>query len=254
MLDFLRDPVWQFIGAAIGLAALILAGVALRKQFQRTALSYQRIATTPLLSVQDELKGKLEIRYDGRTVEQVHLVLIKIMNNGDLPIRATDFEQPLALGFGDPPTKILSAEVVGRSTLDLQPGLTIEPTAPVLSMEPVLFNPSDWVTLKVLVSQFSDVVIARGRIVGVASISDYDAYTPIGTYLTRAGSVLVLVGIFGIWIASALSGPRSTAADVFTLVFILSIALYSIALVVDRSVRRDLLRNIVKIYFFWLKG
>ena len=91
MLEILRDQIWQFVGAAFGFVAIIISIILWRTQRRRKALSYDIISRAPLLSVDDEIKGKLKIYFDGKPVQDIHLVLVKIINSGNVPIVSTDY-------------------------------------------------------------------------------------------------------------------------------------------------------------------
>lgn len=167
MPEILRDPVWQFIGATFAFAAVVVAIFLYWMQRQRKALSYEIISRTPLLSMEEEVQGKLQILFDDKLVQGVHLVAVRIINSGNVPIVSADYERPVNLSFGEN-TQILTAEVSETNPEILRATAAIEDTKVVLA--PVLLNSEDSITLKILVSQFDGQISVDGRIVGVKGI------------------------------------------------------------------------------------
>lgn len=224
MLDFLREPIWLVIVALIGSAALLGSGLAGRRQ-RRKALTYQQIAVAPLLSVRDELKGLLEIRYAGQSVEQVHLILLKLVNTGTLPIVSTDFVHPVTITLGAT-GQILTLEVAEASPANLGASLTPYPNGRALTVDPLLLNAGDWLTVKILISQYGGPIRVDGRIVGVKSIQQF---TPRPNFLLLyfyfTSRTIIAMGIVAVvvWIiTSMVSGiPQEFGAIVLGLTIIL---------------------------------
>jgi hypothetical protein len=165
-----RDPIWQFIGVIVaillGVVGLIVAIRANRQQNRRKELTYQIEVDTPVVSVDKTLKNAVEIRYHGSVVEDVRLVLIKIWNSGTLAVKREDYEEPIK--FELPGRTRLSYRVESdpeEVTKAKNPDdfLKFEPDCVKLS--PFLLNPTDSVTLNMLVS-------GQGKIKGAARIID----------------------------------------------------------------------------------
>lgn len=75
--DILRDPIWQFVGALLGLVAIGVTVYPFLVQKNKKSLSYKIENKTALLTVNDEIKGKLQIVYDGIPIKDVHLILYR---------------------------------------------------------------------------------------------------------------------------------------------------------------------------------
>lgn len=110
MMEFIRDPLWQFVGAVLALAAIIISILLFLAQRKRKSLAYEVVSQTALLSVAEELEGKLKILYQRKPVREVHLLILRLSNNGNTPILASDFVREVSIGFSNS-TRILSAEV-----------------------------------------------------------------------------------------------------------------------------------------------
>ena len=65
MLNLIRDPLWQFVGALLALAAIAVSVFLYRLQAGRKSLAYHVISDTPLFRVDEDIRGKLQIVYEG---------------------------------------------------------------------------------------------------------------------------------------------------------------------------------------------
>jgi len=136
------------------------------RQRRSKSISYEILSCTPLLSVKEEIKNGLQILFNDRPVRQVHLVLVRIFNSGNMPIPSKDYEQPISLGFGEQ-SRILTAEITEKNPGDL-PAL-IDHEEGRVKLEPTLLNQGDAITLKMLVNEYDNITV-EGRIVGVKKI------------------------------------------------------------------------------------
>jgi hypothetical protein len=167
MSQILRDPLWQFVGAALSLVAIAISIVLFFRQRQRKSLAYRILTDAAVLTVGEELRGKLVVSYEGMRVRNVQLLLLKIVNLGNLPIASADFEQPLSIRFGTT-AKILSSEILNSAPEELHPNISL--LNDELVLEPLLLNPNDHITIKCLVSEHDGKVHVSGRIIGVPKI------------------------------------------------------------------------------------
>ena len=130
----------------------------------------QVVSNTPLLSIDKEIKGNLEVLYDGKHVQDVQLIIAKIINTGTVPIKSTDYERPINFDFGDN-ARILTAEVTETSSDSLKASVNVEGKKVILP--PTLMNDRDWITLKILVNQYDGPISVDGRVAGVKEIKKY---------------------------------------------------------------------------------
>lgn len=165
MVLLLLDAGW--IGAIASTAALALTAILFLMTRKRKSLSYEIVATYPLISIDDEIRGRLQILLDKEPVENVHLLLLRFVNDGNVPIAASEYERPLAVKF-QPKSNILSAEHVGARPFDLAPPVKIEDSNVIF--EPVLMNGGDSFTTKVLIGQYSGGFDVDARILGVKRV------------------------------------------------------------------------------------
>ena len=170
MLEILRDPIWQFTGAFLALVAILISVIQTRIPQQRKKMSHKTISVTPVLSIAEDVKGKLAIWFDKKSVQDLHRIVIKIFNSGDLPTRSADYDSPVRCSFGAK-AQVLAVEVTETTPTSLQASVkaTINKTMVVLT--PILLNPEDSVTLDLLVNQYESLEV-EGRIVGVGDIRE----------------------------------------------------------------------------------
>ena len=168
MLEIMRDPFWQFLTVAIiAIIAILVTIILYLIQRQRKSLSWEIISNTPLLSIDEEIRGDLQVLFAGKPVHDVQLIIFKIINSGNVPIKSTDYERPIKLKLGEN-ALILTAKVIDKNPSSLETPIKNEGTSVVL--EPTLMNEGDSFTIKMMVNQFDDQITVNGRIEGVKDI------------------------------------------------------------------------------------
>lgn len=191
MLELLRDPLWQFIGVVLAIGALAATFIVYFLQRQRKALSYDVLSKNQLLTVAEELEGKLQVLYEGQPARDICLLVIKLTNTGNIPIATADYERPVSFCTGAS-SKIISAVVTDRDPEILSADVTVHSDRVVV--HPVLLNPKDAITLKLLVSDLSG-ISSDGRIIGVKTITNVGQSTGYLTWLLVGGLVLIAAGL-----------------------------------------------------------
>jgi hypothetical protein len=167
MIDLLRDPVWQFVGAVLAAIGIGIGIFVYYRQQRRKRLDYQIIANTPVLTVDEQIRGKLKVSYEDIPVQNVQLLLLKFINTGNVPIATADFERSLSITFGSE-ANVLSSEIVASSPSDLSPSVSVSTDG--ITLAPLLLNPNDYVTIKALVSGHQGAVSVTARIIGVGKV------------------------------------------------------------------------------------
>ena len=149
MLQYLRDPAWQFAGAVIALLAIAATFLIYFLQRQRKSLTYEVLSKSSLLTVREELENRLQVLYDGEPTRDICLLVIRIINSGTEAIASRDFEKPICIGTG-PTSKILSAAITGVEPENLD--VRIFAAESSATIDPLLLNPRDSIEIKLLVS------------------------------------------------------------------------------------------------------
>jgi hypothetical protein len=125
------------------------------------------------------MQGKAQVIYDGKTISDARLVVLKIWNTGNLPIVISDYDVPVKLSFGKD-AEVLDFEVLETSPNNLQ--VTVKQDGQDLVLEPVLLNSQDSIKIKILLTKFNNIFSVDARIVGVKQIMRAES-TYIGSYL-----------------------------------------------------------------------
>ncbi|MCT4477072.1 hypothetical protein N0U24_07835 [Peribacillus frigoritolerans] len=146
-----------------------------RKGQSRKALSYDIFSSTSLFKKHDELGKKLKIFFDDREIkENVLLVLLRIVNTGNVPIEEDDFKKDITIETNN--SKILIAEVKETTPKNLYVDIRNDRTG-YAAISPLLLNSKEEIIIKLLIKAsdkipFSkDELIVASRIVGVSEIT-----------------------------------------------------------------------------------
>ena len=196
-MELLRDPIWQFIGALLALAGIV-AGVRIYQlQRKEKKLSYEVLVDNELLTSSEELQGKIRIFFGKKTVQNVHLLIVKITNDGDIPIAPSDFYEALTFLFSDT-TKLLSVEVTECYPISLK--VEVQHNNNCVFISPVLLNNGDFFTLKLMLSQYDGNLKVTSRIIGVDSIQDTKASELSGRNrkLLTISTIFIAIGILSL--------------------------------------------------------
>jgi hypothetical protein len=165
MIELIRDPLWQFVGAVLALLALPTAIWIYLLQRPRKELAYGVFSSRRILSVASELQNRVVVTVDGNTVQDVHLVIFGVKNSGNVPITEADYLYTPAIGPGEE-TDIISADLSTFFPTNLRVSLArqsdkIEFNAPLL-------NPGDYFTVQALTSGNSPKFTPDFRLVGTS--------------------------------------------------------------------------------------
>jgi hypothetical protein len=160
------DPnFWQIVGV---ITAFLIMAITLYVQRSRKSLAFKVLTETSLISIGEELKGKLQVTLDGASVKNVHLVIIKVWNNGNVSIAKSDFEKPMLFSFSEQ-VNILSAKIIEKTPQSLEPNLALV-SSNQFSIEPLLLNRQDSFTVKLLVADYLSKLSINARLNGVKDI------------------------------------------------------------------------------------
>jgi hypothetical protein len=180
--DFLRDPLWQFVGVVVAIFAIIIPIWYYRRPIK--SLNYDVVVNNQLITsdVQKEVNSKLRVLYDNRDVMDLRLVVIKIFNSGNSPITPSDYETPIGFNLGSE-GNILEVSILNVQPSNIQPKMTYSNNR--LLIDPLLLNPKDSITIKVLLDKIAGNISADARISGVKSIDRYSTETNPGKIFLR---------------------------------------------------------------------
>ena len=222
-MPILSNP--NFINFLVLLATIFIPVYVLKRQKLRKVITWQIISIS--LPIVDVGEQKLQILYDGKPVNNLRQVVLKISNQGNMPIEATDFENnsPITFYFGK------EAEVLNVEILDTAPSNfkaraegAFNVSQEKVNLEPLLLNSKDAITFKALVVKLvTDDIKTSARITGVKELV---RLTPpiIRSRIIRLGILIVLIILLNVnslaWILINLGniggGWSSLALALFT--------------------------------------
>ena len=166
ILELLRDGVWQFVGAIITLVTLIVTVAIYFAQRWRKLLTYEVIASTPLLQSND-LSGEIEVNFRGESVDQIYLTVLEVRNSGNVPIVRNDFDGDLTFTLNNE-NKILSADVIENKPESVS--IQLIQSEDSVSIEPARLNGKDMFTIRFVSTRQIEELSTFCRIAGVSNI------------------------------------------------------------------------------------
>jgi hypothetical protein len=246
-MDFvsvLSSPIWAVIAA---IATVIAIFISIRQQ-QRKGISYKVVTDTPLLSLKEEVKGRVQVLFDAKPVGNSRLVVLKIFNSGNVPILPTDYIEPIKLGFGVN-TEILDSEVLETVPTDIKDKAKAPNTKDDIGgvmLEPLLLNSRDSITLKVLLAQthLTKEVKVTGRIVGIKQILNVDKLPPIFLPLARTFTYVSYIVFLAIIIYLQFS--RYERSFINILISILTIIILALIYIFVYTIIAAIINSIVR--------
>lgn len=207
-MEWIRDNIWQCVEVIFGAVTIIVTIIIYLRQRKQKKITYEAILRSDLVNVEDEVISKIQILYDKKSIDNIFLFIVKIINSGTVPIVRSDFETPINIEFAEK-GKVLEADVINVSPKNL--AVDIKNSKSGVSIQPLLLNPGDSITVKILLTNYTDAVIS-GRIAGVRETLDPDYYSPpipIEDYLFSITLVLMTIFMFSLiyQLLSELLGP-----------------------------------------------
>lgn len=178
LMQFIRDGAWQFVFGAIGIALTV---VFFWYQQSYKELDYEIISLAPLFNISEEARGNIQVLFNGKPADNTYLAIVKIYNSGTIPILRTDYDTPISVVFNED-VNIISAEVL--RTDDSSITTTIRLTKNIVTLDPILINPKESITVKVLADKYKGDISLSHRIIGVKKIPLRNPLEELRTSLT----------------------------------------------------------------------
>ncbi|WP_174732993.1 hypothetical protein [Mesobacillus harenae] len=174
------------------ITAIAIAVVSYIKNRTKKELSYSVLSSTSLLIKDEALKNRMKLLLDGVEVKgEVHLVLIKLANTGNVPIKPTEFTEDLKIISRG---AIIVAEVkeTNPANLKIKIDNAIGDVLGTTSVKPMLLNPKDEIIFKLLVNNYKNDIELSSRIVGVQKILKSKRKFPLSATVLSLGAILLL--------------------------------------------------------------
>ena len=148
ILEILRDPAWQFIGATIALLSILVAWWIYWLQKQTRELAFGLASSRRPLAIADELSSRVTVQLDGKSVKNLHLLVFGFKNSGNRAISPADFERKLSISFLN--GQVVSADISSQSPPNL--GGELLSFESRIELSPLLLNSGDYMLIQVLLS------------------------------------------------------------------------------------------------------
>ncbi|MGH1288368.1 hypothetical protein [Bacillus toyonensis] len=166
-VDFFKSygPIITFMIGITGLGTSLFYFLKNRKQKK---LEYVISNKTALFN---QLHSKIKIFFNEQEIkEDACLSILTIENIGNEPIKEEEFEKnkPLKINFlrkDGTTVRIFDVEIYKSNPLDFNVEFDYNDLEGTLCIKPILFNPRDYVTLKLISTEFEQASIS-GRIIG----------------------------------------------------------------------------------------
>ncbi|MBS1734095.1 MAG: hypothetical protein JST02_12435 [Bacteroidetes bacterium] len=139
------------------------------RQKSKKLIGFEKIVDYDLLSIKDELKGKILVKYNNQEATNLRVLIIKIVNYGNTPITLSDFEENIIFSFDDT-VKVIDAEILEKHPKNLKNIIISNTTNFEISSG--LLNPKDFIILRVILDNSNAKFDVLSRIVGVKKVEE----------------------------------------------------------------------------------
>ena len=227
MDEFIRDYEF-YVTTFLALVAITVSIFLYYLPRPKKTFTYKPIASTSLLSVAEEIEGRIQIIYDNEPVEKVHLFVLKLIT-GKVPIRIDDYHQPVKIRFGKR-TKVLSADISEERPKIIDAKISFENNT--IELEPVKLDANQSITIKCFLKNFDGEFDVKGDIFGVSEIQKHDSRrrTFMLSVITNALMIVfILLAFWQLFLGGAVtvpSGPITISADVIGFLMFLTLAIF----------------------------
>lgn len=214
---------WSVAGVGIGALAIVMGAVTTyRSDNPRRRLYIFASSTTHLRHVSGGQLTGLEIRNDGRVLNDPHLVTVEIISRGRCGIPPESFDGPIELDFGAEIVTVL--ESISAATPEAVPAPVVTRTATALQVGPALLAREHKISYRILVD-------GDAHFVGKHSLVNVDVRLGSPTQrtnklaeLTLAAGLAFAVAGFIVSLALPLDGlvPRVLAVEIVGILAILA--------------------------------
>ena len=117
--DFWHDPLIIGIITTLfsSLIVFLVAYWIFLKQRTKKEITCQVVDDSSIVSVNEEVKDRIKIEFDGQKVEEMSVVKLKIWNSGNVSIKLGDYIDPITLNFAE--RQVLDVNIYDMEPSDL---------------------------------------------------------------------------------------------------------------------------------------
>lgn len=139
-------------------------------QRKRKDLGWEVVSRWPMFNNDAKRRGNLELTQNGRTIEDVDFVAIRISNEGRVDIRQGDYNEPISLAVNED-ARILSAYISDKKPEGL-PVETISFNGAKAHIGKIPMNSGDSLTINMYISGFNGCPSLITHIAGLKEIRE----------------------------------------------------------------------------------
>lgn len=161
---------------------------------QRKSFSYRITYKGSVIGLGNEFDGRVQMLFDGKPVNQVTLMELKLFNTGWVSIEDKDFFVPVSI-------ELVGAEFMTHKITSCEPSdlrAKFIEDGGKLVLEPLLLNRGDNITLKLLVEGVVFGIGVKGRIKGVKRIAQSQTPSYWIDNVINFGSATFMLGFIAI--------------------------------------------------------
>src|SRR5213080_4816710 len=93
---FIIGLIFTIVGTVIGIVVTLLIA---RKQRNHKEIAYEIVSDTFIANINEEMKDRVEIQFDGNPVKDMRLVVLRVLNSGNRAVTLTDYGKPIKFEF-----------------------------------------------------------------------------------------------------------------------------------------------------------
>lgn len=167
MTQFLRDPIWTFIGVILALATIAITIWIFWLQRKTKELAIGLLSERRPLSIADEVSSRVTVLLDGKSVKNIRFLVFAVKNSGHIPVSPSDFERAISIYFEG--GEIISAQITHQSPQNINAQLLTSIDS--LELRPTLLNSGAEILIQVLLSSEKLEWTLDARINGVSMVA-----------------------------------------------------------------------------------
>jgi hypothetical protein len=158
----------QWMGLLVALVSIAITVYIYKKQNKIKRLSYEILYSASLIDVNKDVINDLKITYKDQKVEQLNVIEVKIVNDGQIPIKKSDFEKPIEIFFKNS-SALFDIIISNRFPLNLE--VELDAAERKILINPLLLNPKDYFTLRISLDGKDRELEVSGRVEGISQIN-----------------------------------------------------------------------------------
>ncbi|AKB22314.1 hypothetical protein [Methanosarcina sp. WH1] len=152
----------------IGVSVAIIVPLAIYYfQRKKKILAYEEIQNLSVVNIKKDFKDKMEIKYDGKVIDNLFVSTATLKNKGTLPIKISEILKPIEIVFDK---KILDCSVIEVNPKGIEVTLNPNSEDNSINCEFNLLNPRDYFTLQFISLERLSTPIVISRIEGLSKV------------------------------------------------------------------------------------